>query len=181
MTRQSPADGPAVLLVYFSRPGENYREGGRRDLDVGNTTRLAQMIAGRIDCDRYEIVAADPYPDAYDATVERNRREQEDGARPEIVGELPDLSVYDAVLIGSPVWNTRAPMIIRTFLDRTDALAGMTVHPFLTYAVGEGSVVDDYVRLCPDADVRDGLAVRGEEVDDRGDAVDGWLRGNGLL
>lgn len=174
-------DDPGIVLVYFSRPGENYWEGGRRDLDVGNTKRLAQMIAERIDCDMYEIIAADPYPHAYDPTVERNVREQENDARPEIDSDFPDLSAYDAVMIGSPVWNTRAPMIMRTFLDRADALTGMTVHPFLTYAVGEGSVVDDYVELCPDADVRDGLAVRGEDVDGSGNAVDEWLRGNGLL
>ena len=27
----------SVLLAYFSRPGENWWNGGRRDLEVGNT------------------------------------------------------------------------------------------------------------------------------------------------
>ena len=40
-----PTTSAKTLLVYFSRPGENYWEGGRRDLDVGNTKRLAQMVA----------------------------------------------------------------------------------------------------------------------------------------
>jgi hypothetical protein len=34
-----------VLLVYFSRAGENYYYGGRRDLEVGNTEVLAGIIA----------------------------------------------------------------------------------------------------------------------------------------
>ena len=53
-----------ILLAYFSRPGENYYYGGRRDLDVGNTQVLAEMIADLIDCDVFRIEAAEPYPDA---------------------------------------------------------------------------------------------------------------------
>lgn len=120
-TSPETAGGTRMLLVYYSRAGENYWEGGRRDL-----------------------------------------------------------SGYGAVVLGSPVWNTRAPMIIRTFLDRTDSLAGMTVHPFLTYAVGQGSVFEDYADLCPEADVRAGLAIRGEEVRDSADAIDTWLRESAL-
>ncbi|MGC0252755.1 hypothetical protein [Pseudactinotalea sp. Z1748] len=35
----APSSGASTLLVYFSRAGENYWEGGRRDLEVGNTKR----------------------------------------------------------------------------------------------------------------------------------------------
>jgi hypothetical protein len=35
--RPAPVAGKNVLLVYFSRPGENYWNGGRRNLRVGNT------------------------------------------------------------------------------------------------------------------------------------------------
>jgi flavodoxin len=168
------------LLVFFSRPGENYWEGGRRDLEIGNTKVIAQMIDEQIDCDVHEIIAADPYPHAYDPTVERNQQEQRDDARPEIAGELPDLTSYQTVLLGSPVWNTRAPMIMRTFLDSTDALAGKTIRPFLTYAVGAGSVFDDYAEFCPDATVETGLAIRGEDAADSAAEVEQWLQAAGL-
>lgn len=175
-----PSTGASTLLVYFSRPGENYWEGGRRDLEVGNTKRLAQTIAERIDCDSYEIQAADPYPEAYDPTVERNQREQDADARPGIAGELPEMSGYDAVMLGSPIWNVRAPMIMSTFIENVD-LAGKRVLPFVTYAVSGMSGVDqDYRDALPDADVRDGLAVRGEDVADADEALDSWLRENGL-
>ncbi len=55
-----------VLLVYFSRAGENYFNGGRKTLKVGNTEVLANMIADRVTCDVYRIEAADPYPEAYE-------------------------------------------------------------------------------------------------------------------
>lgn len=181
MTTTDPPSGGKALLVYFSRAGENYWNGGRRDLKVGNTNVVAQRIRERIACDVFEIHAAAPYPAAYDPTVERNQREQDEDARPEIDGELPDLSGYDKIVLGSPVWNTRAPMIMRTFIDNTDALAGKTVHPFITYAVGEGSVFDDYEQFCPDAQVEEGLAVRGEEARDAAARVDAWLRSSGLV
>lgn len=121
-----------------------------------------------------------PYPEAYDPTVERNQQEQNDNARPEIDGDLPDLSGYQTVLIGCPVWNMRAPMIIHSFLDQTSALADKTVYPFLTYGVGQGSVVEDYRGLCPKADVREGLAIRGEDVEGAANEVEAWLDKSGL-
>lgn len=43
--------------------------------------------------------------------------------------------------------ETWAPMIMRTFIDQLD-LSGMTIYPFLTYAVGAGSIVADYRDFC---------------------------------
>ncbi|HEY5821161.1 MAG TPA: flavodoxin [Propionibacteriaceae bacterium] len=171
----TPTDN-RTLLAYFSRPGENYHYGGRRDLEVGNTEVLAQMIAGSIGCDVFRIEAADPYPDAYDATVARNSREQQADARPEII-DLPDsIEAYDTVLLGSPVWNVRTPMIMTTFAEAFD-FTGKTVHPFVTYAVsGIGRTEQDYVAGCPGATVGPGLAIQGEEVTEGRPDVETWLR-----
>ncbi|WP_418606576.1 flavodoxin [Georgenia sp. SUBG003] len=57
-------------------------------------------------------------PHNYAATVERNRQEQDADARPKIAGNLPDLGRYRSIILGCPVWNTRAPMIIRTLRTR---------------------------------------------------------------
>jgi hypothetical protein len=79
-----------VLLAYFSRAGENYWYGGTRDLAVGNTQVVAEMIASLVRVDVYRIQAADPYPQNYRATVDRNVAEQNADARPAIAGTLPD-------------------------------------------------------------------------------------------
>ena len=135
---------PPTLLAFFSRPGENYYHGGRRDLQVGNTEVLARMISELIDCDVHRIEAADPYPASYDATVERNVTEQDGDARPAIANPLASIEQYDTVLLGSPIWNVQAPMIMSTFSDSHD-FTGKTVHPFVTYAVsGLGSTERDY-------------------------------------
>lgn len=171
----------SILIVFFSRPGENYWEGGRRDLETGNTKVIADMIAERVHCDVYEIHATDPYPDAYDPTVERNQQEQNQDARPGIDGELPILAGYDTIIIGSPVWNVRAPMIMSTFIESVD-LKGKTLHPFVTYAVsGMAGIDTDYRDALPDTTVTDGLAIRGEDARDSSAQVETWLRSHGLL
>ncbi|MER5488916.1 flavodoxin [Streptomyces sp. NPDC002812] len=176
----STSSARTVLLAYFSRPGENYYNGGRRDLEVGNTEVLARMIADRIRCDVHRIQAADPYPNGYDATVRRNVREQEADARPAIAGPLNSIDRYDTILLGSPIWNVRAPMVMSTFTEALD-FRGKTVAPFTTHAMsGLGATERDYAASCPGATLAEGLAVRGEEVEDADAAVEAWLRRLGL-
>jgi flavodoxin len=175
------APGSRVLLAYFSRAGENYYYGGRTNLEVGNTEIVAEMISSVVAVDVFRIEAADPYPDSYDETVERNVREQNSEARPAIAGALPAVGRYDTVLLGSGIWNVRPPMIMRTFVENVD-LSGKTIFPFVTYAVsGLGSTIDDYTRLLPRSTIGEGLAVRGEQAGDARADVEAWLRRIGLL
>lgn len=185
----APADGSArptatgstVLLAYFSRPGENYHYGGRTHLKVGNTEVLAGMISQLIGCDVYRIDPVDPYSDDYGETVGRNVREQAADARPAIANPLASIAPYTTVLLGSPIWNVRAPMIMTTFVEGFD-FTGKTIVPFTTYAVsGLGTTVRDYTAACPGATIAEGLAVRGEEVRDASAAVEAWLRRITLL
>jgi Flavodoxin len=105
--------GGRILLAYFSRAGENYWNGGRRNLEVGNTEVLAGIIRARLDCDVHRIQAADPYSQSYDATVACNVREHDADARPGIANPLSSIDRYDTILLASPIWNVRAPMISR--------------------------------------------------------------------
>ncbi|SEJ63005.1 Flavodoxin [Arthrobacter sp. yr096] len=172
--------GKRVLLAFFSRAGENYYYGDRINLDVGNTEVLAGMIRSRISCDVYRIEATDPYPFDYGETVARNSQEQDSDARPAIANALPSIDQYDTVLLASGIWGSRAPMIMATFTEGLD-FTGKTVHPMVTYAVsGLGSTERDYAESCRGATVGQGLAVRGEEVNQGGAAVESWLRDNQL-
>jgi Flavodoxin len=138
------------------------------------------MIAELIVCDVHRIEAADPYPASYDATVARNVREQNADARPAIADPLASIEQYDTVLLGSPIWNVRPPMIMTTFTQSYD-FTGKTVHPFVTYAVsGLGSTERDYTSCCPGAQIAPALAVQGEEVTQHRAEVETWLREAGL-
>lgn len=175
------ARGQRVLLAYFSRPGENYDYGGRTDLRTGNTEVLARMISRRIDCDVHRIEAVDPYPHDYEETVARNVREQDSDARPAISALPRSIDRYGTVLLASPIWNVRAPMIMSTFTEGFD-FRGRTVLPVTTHAMsGLGTTERDYAASCPGATIGAGLAVRGEEVREAEADVASWLRRVGLL
>jgi flavodoxin len=182
--REPPArtTGADVLLAYFSRPGENYWNGGRRNLRVGNTQVLAQMISERLDCDGHRIEPAEPYSDDYDETVQRNVREQNADARPRIANRLDSIDGYDTILLASPIWNVRPPMIMSTFAESYN-FSGEAVHPITTHAMsGLGNTPEDYAQVCRGARIATGLTVRGEEVRSGGAAaVEAWLRRTRLL
>ena len=66
----------------------------------------------------------------------------------------PSIDRYDTVLLASPIWNVRAPMIMTTFVEALD-FTGKTVHPITTYAIsGLGTTERDYAASCRGAVVR---------------------------
>ena len=156
------AGGGRILLAYFSRPGENYWNGGRRNLKDGNTEVLARAISARLDCEVHRIEAAEPYPADYDETVQRNVEEQDTDARPAIANPLASIDAYDTFVLASPIWNVQAPMIMTTFAERDD-FADKTVHPITTYAMsGLGTTPEDYARDCRGARIEREAVVGGD-------------------
>lgn len=88
-----------------------------------------------------------------------------------------DLSAYDTVIIGYPIWWGTMPRIINTFLDTYD-LSGKTVLPFCTSGgSGVSSSVSDIRSAEPGANVKDGLRVSG--ANDRN--LEGWLQDGGAI
>jgi len=165
-----------TLLVFFSRAGENYFNGGRKVLKVGNTEVVANMIRDAVGCDVFRIEAVDPYSNRYDPTVQRNVREQDANARPGIVGLPASIAAYNTVLIGSPIWNVRVPRIMLTFAEHYD-FAGTIVHPFTTYAMsGLGHSVEEYTAACRGATIADALAIHGEDAEGSHSKVEEWLQ-----
>mgnify|MGYP000937659375 FL=1 len=157
-TTTSARSDQRVLVVYFSRADEN--TGGVGYIEKGNTKILAEMIAERTHGDLFEIKTVKPYPKEYRPATEAAKQEKEENARPEIVGELPDLSKYDVVFLGYPIWWSDMPMPVYTFLDREN-FAGKIILPFCTH---EGSGLSDTQRSIADvtkADVREGFALQG--------------------
>lgn len=115
--------GSRALVVYFS--------------PTGNTAQVAARIAEAAGADTFEIKAAQPYTPAdlnYNDESTRATREQKGGtARPAMETPAPDMSQYDTVYLGYPIWWGRAPMILFTFVEESN-LSGKTVIPFVTSA-----------------------------------------------
>ena len=94
---------------------------------------------------------------------------------------MKSIDSYDVILLGSPIWNVRPPMIMSTFAESFD-FSGKTIHPFVTYAVsGLGTTMETYRGLSTGARISAGLAVRGETVKQADAQVRAWLRRINLL
>lgn len=76
-----------------------------------------------------------PYTDEdlnWNVADSRVNVEHEDPSfRPAIAGGVPDLSGYDTIFIGYPLWWREAPNIVWNFVESAD-LSGKTVIPFCT-------------------------------------------------
>jgi len=166
-----------VLVAFYSRADENYADGGKEWLEVGHTKVMAGYIAEALGADTYEIVPIEPYPEGYDECCDVAAQEQQDDARPAIAGELPDVTPYDVVFIGCPIWWGSEPMIIRTFVEGV-SLAGKTIVPFTTHGgSGLGSVPGNLQAMIPDATFLEAHAVAGTAVDGSRDEVVAWVTG----
>lgn len=163
--------GTDVLVVYFSRTGEQYNVGV---IDRGNTAIAAEMIADELEADLWELLPADDhYPMTYQELTDVAKREQNENARPAYAGEAPELSQYSTIFIGAPVWWGDWPMILYTFFEQNaDGLAGKTLIPFSTH---EGSGLSGFDKklasACPDSEVGKGLAIRGGDAQNKQDQV----------
>lgn len=167
----SDAGESRILIVYFFRT-EGVYDG---PLDVGHTKVVADFIQVHTGADEYEIVPTTDYPSDYQSTTEIAQAEQDEDARPAIANPLPDVSGYDTVFIGAPIWWGEYPMIVRTFMDGVD-LNGKTLVPFTTHeGSGLGTTQSRLAAQYPDATVLDGLGVRGGEAESSRSQVDSWL------
>lgn len=110
-----------ILVVYFSA--------------TGTTRQVAKQIAKIAEADICEITPARPYSSAdLDWTNQQSRSSVEMSnpeARPEIKTVSVDVSQYDYVFLGYPIWWDLAPRTVNSFIETTD-LADKTVIPFAT-------------------------------------------------
>ena len=172
---------PKRLTAYFSREGANYVNGRIVHLPVGNTQTVAEMIRSILPCDVFRIQAAAAYPREYEQATRVAQEELRSGARPELLGAVENMPGYGTVLLGYPNWWGTMPMAVYTFLGQYD-FAGKTILPFCTHeGSGLGRSETEIRRLCPRADVREGLAIRGGSVGGAKPEIEKWLKRNGLV
>lgn len=187
----SSNDNGKTLIAYFSL-GRNAAypdhvdaiasaslvvDGGGR---YGTTEYVARMIQEQAGGDLHSIQTREPYLTDFDAVVDRNHAEMDAGTLPALTRENLDISQYDTVFLGYPVWATTAPQAILSFLSQHD-LSGKTIVPFCTHnGYGAGSSYRDIAAAEPEATTLDGIAIEAPDVPDATNTVAGWLRELGL-
>lgn len=154
----SNSGSKGTAIVYFSC--------------TGNTEHVAEKIAEATDGLLLRLVPVQPYTQAdldYNSRCRANDEQNGGTARPEIVDGAPNVSMYDTIYLGYPIWWGKAPRIIFTFLESVD-LAGKTVVPFCTS--GSSSISGSLAELraaAPKADWVEGrrfsAAVPQQEID----------------
>lgn len=97
----------------------------------GNTRIVAERLARMLQADIYEIRTINTYPRDGRETAMISIEERRTGNLPEIHADLPDLTQYERVYLGGPVWNAYIPTPLARYLELTD-LTGKHVCPFWT-------------------------------------------------
>ena len=162
------------IVIFFSHAGDNYAVG---NIEVGNTKIVADYISEITGADQYEIVTHKYDGMAYKPLIELAQEEADNGELPPYEGEAPDLSQYDIVFIGGPVWWGTYPQVMFT-LFRDINLDGKTVIPFTTHeGSGLANCVSDVKAAFPGATVKGEFAIYGHEVRTGRAKVEKWING----
>lgn len=155
------------LIVYFSY--------------TGNTKDIANRIKEKIKCDILEIKTVVPYSKDYDKVVNDEQNGEASNHLPEIQPINIDLSKYNEIILGTPVWWYRPSPAIRTFLTQNN-LSGKVIKPFATNAGWLGKTFIEMKKLCPDSKVDAGLNIVYDAGDYRTrklitslDEIDKWI------
>ena len=138
------------LVAYFSASGV--------------TASLAKNLAAAIGADLFEIEPVIRYAKAdLDWTNEKSRSSVEmndKSSRPAVAKKLGNMSEYDEVFVGFPIWWYIAPTIVNTFLEGYD-LAGKTIIPFATSGgSGMGETNEYLANSCKGAKLVEGMVFR---------------------
>ncbi|MBR1798852.1 MAG: flavodoxin [Bacteroidales bacterium] len=162
------------IVIFFSHAGDNYSVG---NIEVGNTKIVADYISEMTGAVQYEIVTHKYDGMAYTPLINLAKEEANKGELPPYEGQAPDLSSFDTVFIGGPVWWGTYPQVMFT-LFRDITLDGKTVIPFTTHeGSGLASCVSDVKQAFPKANVQGGFAIAGHDVRTGRAKVQRWIEG----
>ena len=166
------------IVVFFSHAGDNYAVG---NIEVGNTKIVADYISELTAADQFEIVTHKYDGMAYTPLINLAKEETRKGELPEYEGDV-DLSQYDTVFIGGPVWWGTYPQVMFTFFKKHGGdLKGKTVIPFTTHeGSGLADCVEDVKAAFAGANVTKGFSIYGHEVRTEKTKVEKWLKGLGF-
>ena len=175
-----------TLIVYFSRWGNTEYPS---DVDAitsasivvdnnsryGTTEYVANMIAENVGGDLHRIETVTPYTADFDELRDVNHDEMNSNYLPELKESNLDISAYDTVFIGYPVWATDVPQAVLSFLKEYD-LSGKTVIPFCTHdGYGAGNSYQTIAESSHAAVLLEGIAIEAKDVPNAQDTVSSWL------
>lgn len=163
------------IIIYFSRADENYFGGNLKYIEKGNTEVIAEFIQDITGADIFKVEPLVPYSKDYMECIEEAKVRTQKHDAP-IKDEVPDISEYEIIYVGAPIYWGGMPEELITALKGLD-YNGKIIRPFTTH---EGSGLSGVPRqlneICEGAQVLDGLAITGSQVNNSKSKVEQWIK-----
>ena len=139
-------NSPKALALYYSQEG--------------TTKAVAEEIRAQTGADICAFDVTEPYDGTYEETIQRCLSEREFGITPELCSLSCDLSKYDIIFLGYPIWfGTYAPPV--KALLKAVSLEGKTIVPFCSFGSGGlFSSIEDLKAALPYCEIKEGYGVR---------------------
>lgn len=144
----SKETAPKQLILYYSQYG-------------GATKTVAQELQKVLDADMEAIELENPYTGTYAETIERVGKERQSGELPVLKPIQADLSKYDVIYLGYPIWFGTYAMPIASLVKDYD-FEGKKIVTFCTFGSGGlEPAIKDLKKALPKAEIaEEGFGIR---------------------
>lgn len=146
--------------------------------ETHNTKVVAEMLKEKTGADLAVIEMVTPYPSDFGGAAQAGQRDKAQTKAPAIKDIGVDVSKYDPIYVGTPIWFSSYAPPVRSFLQNYD-LKGKTVALFCTHGQGNPatfSYLSDMKALFPDFTFfPEVFAHKGTEAANAGPALDAWI------
>lgn len=99
---------------------------------TGQSMHIAHMLQKKIFADIYEIIPNRKYNDDMWKAWDEAQKEIKNNTYPGLTNAIPDLDIYDTIIVGGPVWGMTLANPVVTFMQNVK-LEGKTVSSFWTF------------------------------------------------
>lgn len=162
------------IIIYFSRADENYFGGAMKYVEKGNTEVIAEYIKDITGGDMFKVEPLEEYSEDYMTCIEEAKVRTKTHNAP-IKEIVPDLSSYEVIYIGSPVYWGGMPEEMFTALKGLN-YSGKIIRPFVTHeGSGLSSIPSQLESICIGAIVESGIAITGSTVNSARNKIENWI------
>ena len=162
------------IVIYFSRADENYFGGSLRYIEKGNTEVIAEYIQDITGADMFKVEPLVPYSKDYMECIEEAKIRTKNHDAP-IKQDIPDISPYEIIYVGAPIYWRGMPEELKIALEGHD-YNGKIIRPFTTHeGSGLSGVPGQLKEICKGAEILDGLAISGSQVNSSKSKVESWI------
>lgn len=159
-------DSSKIFIIYFTR--------------TGNTELFANYIKEKVNCGSYKIVPDIAYPEDYNTMLNLAKEERNNNIKPKIKNPLTqtDISKYDIILLGYPIWHSYLPNIVINQLEQLN-LSGKIIYPFNTHGgSGIANSITDIKKAASGATVKGGFEISSSNIQNKEksmEKIEKWL------